>query len=66
MICLVCVCVCVGWGGGGGGVGGGGGRGIAGTLEPFIRLCSEYSRLSLLLSKLSDRVGIFCALSKIE
>ena len=73
MICLVCVCVCVGWGGGGGGGGGGAGggageevRGIAGTLEPIIRLCSEYSRLSLLLSKLSDRVGIFCALSKIE
>ena len=31
MICLVCVCVCVGGGGGGG-------RGIAGTLEPIIRI----------------------------
>ena len=60
------MCVFV-WGGGGGGGGEGGGeRGIAGTLEPIIRLCSEYSRLSLLLSKLSDRVGIFCALSRIE
>ena len=49
-------------------VGGGGGRGggVAGTLEPIIRLCSEYSRFSLLLSKLSDRVGLFCALSRIE
>ena len=60
VISLVSVCV--------GGKGGGWreGRGIAGTLEPIIRLCSEYSRFFLPLSKFSDRVGIFCALSRIE